>query len=288
MFKVVKTRLGVSSIQNLENNEVMHNPLGPWTEANNLYIAQSGLSRKLTAQPANGDEPLIIFDVGLGAAANSIAAIDHRASLGNLAKPLKIVSFENELRLAHFALENHAEFPHISKWKEALSILLETGRYSKGPIEWVLRHGDFLEGLQQDNGIPDVIFFDPYSPKTNPKMWEVATFTNIREKCLPSKKPTVLLTYSRATPIRTALLLAGFYIGAGQSDGEVDLESTHAATHLEALENPLGARWLERWERSNSRYPNEMDSSFFGEMWKKIHDHPQFMALAKSQFSGQN
>ena len=81
------------------------------------------------------------------------------------------------------------------------------------------------------------------------------------------------LTYSAATPTRVTLLLAGFYVGAGSSTGTKG-ETTVAATQLQALESPLGARWLERWRRSSSRAPH--GAPLTPEVETRLLAHPQW------------
>ncbi len=71
LFEIVTTTLGVTSIRHKIVDEIMHNPVGPWAEANALYIEQSKLGQRLAAP----GEELILFDVGLGAAANALAAL---------------------------------------------------------------------------------------------------------------------------------------------------------------------------------------------------------------------
>src|SRR5688572_17471064 len=95
LFEIVTTTAGAISIRNKQVNEIMHNPVGPWVEANALYIDQSHLRERLIEAP----EEFVIFDVGLGAAANSLAALACIKSLGPKSRPVRIVSFERELEL---------------------------------------------------------------------------------------------------------------------------------------------------------------------------------------------
>jgi len=78
--------------------------------------------------------------------------------------------------------------------------------------------------------------------------------------------PAELFTYSAATPTRVALLLAGFYVGAGVSVAG-KAETTAASPSPAGLRSPLGARWLARWKRS---------SAFRPELDREILAHPQF------------
>ena len=88
-FELVTTRMGALSIRDNVSREIMHNPVGPWLEANSLYIEQSRLQRRL-GEDLNSE--LVIFDVGLGAAANALAAL-HCARALAVRRPLRLVSF---------------------------------------------------------------------------------------------------------------------------------------------------------------------------------------------------
>ena len=87
-------------------------------------------------------------------------------------------------------------------------------------------------------------------------MWSVETFKKLRLKCRDESDEggTVICTYSQATPVRVALLLAGFFVGAGPATGLKE-ETTQASTDFAALDQPLGADWLRRWSRSRAQAP---------------------------------
>jgi tRNA U34 5-methylaminomethyl-2-thiouridine-forming methyltransferase MnmC len=230
----------------------MHNPVGPWAEANALYVNQSGIARRMME---TDDQDLVIFDVGLGAAANAVAALTCARSLSSRTRGLSLISFERDLELLRFALHNSKHFQHFRCFETALEQILRDGHWSEGSISWQLRHGDFLELIEKEYTRPHIIFFDPYSPKVNQEMWTTRCFEKIRKKCLEAPEGgTTLYTYSRATRIRVALLKAGFFVGYGDSTGLKD-ETTVAATDRGLLKSPLDKAWLERWRASHVRYP---------------------------------
>ncbi len=275
IFEVVHTTSGAISIRNNIVNEIMHNPVGPWAEANSLYIEQSKLKEKLTSW--NKDE-IVLFDVGLGAAANALAAIHCSVSLMQ-ARPLRIVSFERDLDLLRFALENATYFEHFSGYEKNISELLEKNSTQVGNIHWELRHGDFVSLIESEKNLAHVIFYDPYSPSVNQDMWTLDLFKKLRKKCTLSEEGTLLLTYSKATPIRSALLCADFFVGAGMGTGEKD-ETTQAATHLNLLANPFAQRWFERWTKSSVPYPLQTPESDRKKLEHLIRNHEQFREYA--------
>lgn len=272
LFEIVTTTLGVVSIRNKELNEIMHNPVGPWAEANALYVVQSKLAERLRA---GGSDELVVFDVGLGAAANALAALQCARGIAN-ARPMRIVSFERELELLRYALKHADKFAHFEGFTDAISTLLEKGQWSGGNISWELRHGDFRELIETEKHRPHLVYFDPYSSKVNREMWSVDCFKSVRRVSREAADGgTLLFTYSQATPVRVALLAAGFFLGHGPASGPKE-ETTIAASVLSDLENPFGDAWFGRWQRSHIQVPFECLPEHAEAMRALVRTHPQF------------
>lgn len=271
-FEIVTTRLGAVSIRDNVTQEIMHNPVGPWAEANALYIEQSRLAKRLTQSLT---QELVLFDVGLGAAANALATLHCARGLKNR-RPLKMISFERNLELLRFALDHADQFAHFHGYEAAIESILKDGVWQEPGIQWELRHGDFTQLIEQERSPAQVVFYDPYSSKKNAEMWNVDAFTKIYNKCMKSSSEgAVLYTYSRATPVRVAMLVAGFYVGTGTATGAKD-ETTQAATRLQDLAHPLGPEWIKRWERSHSPNASGALSEDFPKIQQMILQHPQF------------
>jgi queuine tRNA-ribosyltransferase len=135
-------------------------------------------------------------------------------------------------------------------------------------VLWRLAPGDLLETLPAEPARADVIFWDPFSPKVNPGLWTLAAFAAARARC---GDRATLFTYSTATATRAALLLAGFFVGAGDASGPKDA-TTAAATDPSLLARPLDARWLARLARSSAPFPPDAP----GDALDRIRAHPQF------------
>ncbi|MDZ4663053.1 MAG: MnmC family methyltransferase [Pseudomonadota bacterium] len=246
-FEIVTTTTGAISIRNIEVNEIMHNPVGPWIEANALYIDQSNLKQRLTE---SATEELVVFDVGLGAAANALAAISCART-----RALRLISFERDLELLKFAHYHTAKFEHFRGFEGAIEAILTQGYWSNQKVFWELRQGEFLETIATEVQRPHLIFFDPYSPNVNQEMWTSKCFEKIRRISRELKDGgTSLYTYSQATRVRVALINAGFFVGYGKSTG-LKTQTTEAATDISMLKSPLDKPWYDRWQRSNARYP---------------------------------
>ncbi len=166
IFEVVTTTTGALSIKNKIVNEIMHNPVGPWAEANNLYVDQSALAQRLSE---DSSEEFVIFDVGLGAASNALAALHCHRQLSSQKKlrSLKIISFEKDLDLLRFALTQSEQFEHFRNYPKSVEELLEKHLWKTSDIQWELRHGDFLDLIEAEKNRAHLIFYDPYSPQVN-------------------------------------------------------------------------------------------------------------------------
>jgi tRNA U34 5-methylaminomethyl-2-thiouridine-forming methyltransferase MnmC len=288
IFEIVTTSAGAVSIRNIVVDEIMHNPVGPWAEANDLYIRQSRLRARLTA---DAQAPLVLFDVGLGAASNAIAACHARKLIGHEARQLQIISFENDLELLRFTIDHAHHFPHLNGYVDALESLLQHHHWTSpdGFVDWQLRPGDFMQTIDHEPTRAELIFFDPYSPAVNQDMWSLETFTKLIQKCQPQ---AIGYTYSVATPIRVAMMLAGFYAGQGSPTG-LKRETTQFALAAEALDQPFGLEWFGRWVRSHHQLPFGTSSEQAADLKTRFCAHPQVSpwvsqsaALLKKAFPG--
>jgi len=245
-YKLVKTKMGVTSILCEPVGEIMHNPVGPWDEANHLYISPSRLKDRLNK---HDQKELVVFDVGLGAGSNAIALL-HRA-FGE-SKRISLFSFEIEIKLLKFAYDNRSHFPFMEKFEKAISAILTEGFWRQDNVSWSLFEGSFLDKIAEVSQKANLVYYDPYSP---------------------SDKDVLFFNYSQATPVRSALLAAGFYVGYGPTTGQKE-STTQAARDLSLLDRPLDERWLQRWRRSDRRYPPDCQTE--SEFDKLIEQHLQF------------
>jgi queuine tRNA-ribosyltransferase len=125
-FTLVTLKSGARAVQHVGHGEVMH-PVGPWDEANRLYVEQVHLGKRLSTRT---QEPFRILDIGLGAAANAAAALSCAAALGNqLVRPMEIVSLELDLAPLTLALEDLGGFSFLAPWRAACEALVRDGSW---------------------------------------------------------------------------------------------------------------------------------------------------------------
>ncbi|MGZ3652236.1 MAG: tRNA-guanine transglycosylase, partial [Bdellovibrionota bacterium] len=282
-YEVLVTE-GISRIRHKSSGETMHPQITPEEEARELYVGQSQFTRRIQEQ-----DSLVLWDVGMGAGANVMAAIHayEKAAAEGLAKArLHIVSFEHDLDSLRLANQHLDRFMYLRHG--APTSILKTGewRSKKHNIEWKLLEGNFLE-LLEEAPAPDIIFYDPYSTKTCRDFWCVETLQRIFEHSRDREgaSATEIFTYSTSTAVRASLLAAGFFVAQGAATGP-KVQTTVALT-AGALpwrgETLLGKEWIERWERSGARWPLSLTGENQPDLLERVRLHPQFQAGAKLQ-----
>jgi queuine tRNA-ribosyltransferase len=282
-YEVHRAPEGFASIRQISSGEVMHSRTPPMVEAHRLYIEQSELAERLRLSAGENAEtaaPLVIWDVGLGAAANAMAAIlcYEAQAAGGPVRPMQAISFENDLDPLRLAFQHNREFTYLRHG--AIGGILADGRWQSprhAGLGWTLAVGDFLERMA-DAPAPDVIFFDMFSSKTDGHLWTLGAFRKVFEAC--RGRAVELFTYTCSTPIRAALLAAGFYVAKGIST--VDKVDTTIVLTREALRGGrelLGEEWLGRWSRSGAKFPSDVAPEDHASFEEAIRSHPQFRGV---------
>ena len=278
-YQLVQLTSGGYSLHSLAYGETFHPVIGPVAEAEALYVNQLRLRERL--QQHTGE--FVIWDVGLGAAANALTVL--RAAR-ELTTSIRLVSFDNATEPLTFALKNAAALGYFGGYEAQTQAILDQRavQFPNGAhnVNWQFHLGDFPTLLTQPSASalpkPHAILFDAFSPAKNPAMWSLPLFTKLFQ-LLDPQRPCALPTYSRSTIMRVTLLLAGFHVGVGHATGEKE-ETTIAANTRDLITEPLNLRWLERARRSHSAEPLHDDVYKIGpltpESWEKLRSHPQF------------
>jgi tRNA U34 5-methylaminomethyl-2-thiouridine-forming methyltransferase MnmC len=270
---------GVASVYSAEYDETFHPVIGPVAEAEALYVNQL----RLVERVRDCREAFVIWDVGLGAAANVLTIL--RAVSAHKCN-LRIVSFDCTLDPLRFALQHAPELGYFGGFEDSIHKLLRNHRvafqHNAARVDWNVHVADFpqfIGGVEAEQlPKPHAILFDAFSPATNPTMWTQPLFARIYE-LLDPERACALPTYSRSTMLRVSLLLAGFYVGVGHATGEKE-ETTIAANSLSLIDEPLARNWLERARRSTSAEPlwtpGYRQTRMSEETWDRLRTHPQF------------
>jgi tRNA U34 5-methylaminomethyl-2-thiouridine-forming methyltransferase MnmC len=287
-YHLVRLANGAFSVRSLVHHETFHPVIGPVAEAETLYAAQLRLSERASS----GHGEFVIWDVGLGAAANALAAL---RAMRSIPRPLRLISFDHTLAPLQFALQHQEKLAYFQEYQTAAHELLahQRSRWDNGAAlaQWELRLADFPSLLSEtpppshtdtqstDLPSPDAILYDPFSPAKNPAMWTLPLFARLY-RWLDPERPCLLATYSRSTFLRVTLLLAGFFVGVGHATGEKE-ETTLAANDPQWIRELLPRRWLARARRSTSGEPLHepvyRQAPLSLDTWDRLSAHPQFI-----------
>ena len=275
-FAIHDSPVGHASIVHRASGEMMHGGIDPTLEANALYVEQSAMvARMLEASSA----PLVVWDVGMGAAHNAIAAVRAcETAESALGRGLHLVSFEHDVGSLRLALRHAVKFPHLHHPGPSQVLRFGVWRSETSPILWTLFEGDFRQHLSAAP-TPDLIFWDPFSAKTDTPMWTLDCFESVFAEC--AEHDSELFTYSASTVVRTALLGAGFLVGRGAPTGrrpETTLALTPAAARHAGARGRvlLGAKWLEQWRRSDAKFPSDVPSGARKALTERVEGSAQF------------
>lgn len=282
-YKLVRVAGGAHSLHSLAYRETFHPVIGPVAEAEALYVRQLQLLERLRR---NAGE-FVIWDVGLGAAANVLTVL--RAT-DAIPSSLRIVSFDQTLEPLVFALDHAEELGYFAGYEKDVAELVASHQvsFARGTqsVQWQVHVADFpallAEPAAERFPRPHAVMFDAFSPARNPAMWTQPLFARLFQLLDPAR-PCALPTYSRSTLFRVTLLLAGFFVGVGHATGEKE-ETTIAANTIELITEPLDGKWLERARRSTSAEPLwepvYRQTRLSGQTWEKLRQHPQFLSGA--------
>ncbi|HEX7861722.1 MAG TPA: MnmC family methyltransferase [Verrucomicrobiae bacterium] len=279
-YRIVQLANGAYSLRSEAYGETFHPVVGPVAEAQALYVDQLNLVQRL--RETAGD--FVVWDVGLGAAANPITFLN---AVKEIPCSVRIVSFDYTLEPLTVALAHASTLSYLTSWAQPLASLIQEHKVhwtTPGglSVQWELHLADFPAFLKASAVSqlpkPHAIFYDAFSPATNPSMWTLPVFTDLFRLFDP-RRPCTMPTYSRSTMLRATLLLAGFFVGKGHATGEKE-ETTIASNTLASITEPLDRNWLMRCKRSRSaeplHSPEYRQSPITDVSWERLLQHPQF------------
>jgi tRNA U34 5-methylaminomethyl-2-thiouridine-forming methyltransferase MnmC len=262
--------------------ETFHPELGPEEEARVLYLDQMGFPG-LWEHFQN--TPLIVWDCGLGAAANACMLLQSLQQAPDAR--LELHSFDLTTEPLELARRHAGQFPWLDvlregQWEE----LLRNHSLRLRQAFWRWHLGDFTRFVQTEPPPvaerPHLLFYDFHSPAKDYALWTLDHWKALRRWCREGATPgdaTRIVLHSRSTALRATLLLAGFYVGPGTGIGSKE-ETTLAAAHPGALARLLDADWLRRAGRSTSAQPFTppayAQAPLDAATAKQLAGHPQF------------
>jgi tRNA U34 5-methylaminomethyl-2-thiouridine-forming methyltransferase MnmC len=270
-FEIVTVTSGARSLRSRQHGETFHPVVGPMTEARALHVEQQRLVERASA----ANEAFVIWDVGLGAAANAVAVLEAFCDFEGVAR-IELHSFDETTAPLAFALTHAESLGYVAAHRHAIERLLDSGETNDARVTWRLHRGDFRQRMA-DAPAPHAILYDPYSPRANPGLWTLEHFQALHARLDPARG-CLWSNYTRSTAVRVTLLLAGFFVGRGAATGEKE-ETTIASTDPGSLTTPLDHAWLARVHRSTASAPlraSDGTSPIRPEDFARLTAHPQF------------
>ena len=206
-YQLVRLNNGICSVRSLADAETFHPVVGPVAEAEALYVNQLRLRERLQ----NHAGEFVIWDVGLGAAANAITVL--RATR-DLACQIRLVSFDHTLEPLKFALKHAADLGYFGGYENHLEQFLREHRVSfqDGPqmVNWEFHLGDFPAWLAQTVAAGILPAVEPGVP---PGGKIIVGTTSMKSPCAdPGGKmpPSTTGGTPAATPLPHAILFDAF------------------------------------------------------------------------------
>ncbi|MEO5668019.1 MAG: tRNA guanosine(34) transglycosylase Tgt [Bdellovibrionota bacterium] len=270
-YEVVLSESGYGSIKQTSSGEVMHSVSHPDEEATRLYTEVFKAYQKEFPE-----DEVVVWDVGMGAGHNAMSLIRFIEEDSENSRPVSIVSFERDLDPINLALKHPMLFKHLRHGGPRS--ILDSGTWQKDTLSWTLLEGDYRERAAEAPS-PNVVFWDPFSYKTNEELWTLDSFKLLHTFVPHPEHPLLLSTYSASSAIRVGLLLAGFYVYRGPGTGPKSETTWASLTKFKTLEAQLlGTEFLDRFERSSVDGPLGSAESHLTkeDVLKKLRAHPQF------------
>ncbi len=223
MFTPVETGDGSSTFYSETFGEWFHSRDGACNEAQQTYVVASSLAER--AAQTN----LKILDVCYGLGYNTAAALE---TIWQVNPPcrVEIEALEIDIEVTRSAIAQgltHSYAPavqqvlrHLATHQTVEQSDLSANPFGANLLTANLRLGDARQQIQpliEQGWQADIIFLDPFSPPHCPQLWTVEFLERVA-RCL-NPQTGVLVTYSCAAAVRSALKLAGLYIGSTRAGG---------------------------------------------------------------------
>ena len=235
----VKTEDGsytLTSEKRDNESETLHSTFGARTEAFEKFAIPSKLLEKSEEQ-----DVICVLDICSGIGYNVSALLDY----------LKDANVRIEIDMVESSLETIATtlfVPDICESHGYVKKAIESYLIDKGYLHYnkvlstipsdvdininVCDARDFLKTLPDKEY--DAVFLDPFSPSLCPELYTVDFFTLLKEHLTPT---ALILTYTASSPVRSAIVESGLYIGEGprfhRSGGTI------ASRSQESIDTPL-------------------------------------------------
>ncbi|MDJ0624995.1 MAG: MnmC family methyltransferase [Candidatus Caenarcaniphilales bacterium] len=250
MIEFVKTKDGSPTIYDPETGEHHHSLIGSYTEARYKFaeVARSIIQKK---------SRINLLDLPFGLGYNLIATLDVLREVENTSKKdngnsvkqkfLECVAVEKDRKVIEAIGYYPWQEPLKGKFVQLKNVLNEGNQIEAKDFSLNLIIDDLLLVLPKIHQSFDLIFYDPFSPKTSPDLWS-------REKVLKFfyellAPGGLLITYTASNKVRKGLQEVGFYIAPSVAVGR-KMPGTIASK--EPLEASFSEETFEKIQKASS------------------------------------
>lgn len=213
----IKTEDGSYTLQSEQRenqSETLHSIHGARTEAFEKFVIPSKLK-----ELAKDVDVIKVLDICSGIGYNTSAILDYlkdsdvkievdmiESSIETLASTLFVPNICESHSYVKKVIENYLIENGYLQYNKVLSSLPKN-------ITINIHVCDAREYLKTaDEKEYDAVFLDPFSPSKSPELYSVDFFKKLKEFLTPT---ALILTYTAASPVRSAIVGAGLYIGEG-------------------------------------------------------------------------
>ena len=202
----ILTADNTESFMNLELKESYHSQTGAVEEALRKYSEPC----KIKELAKTGS--IRILDMFFGLGYNSAMAVDLALEV-NPNCEIEIIGIEHDQRIIEKIQEVNPPIRFFKYYKKLGSSL----EFKEGKVYVRIILGDARDTVKQlKDQYFDAVFYDPFSPKTQPEMWDLKLF---EEMYRVMKDSAILATYSCARMARENMSEAGLFYDDGPMVG---------------------------------------------------------------------
>lgn len=212
--------------------EAFHSHHGAKQEAEQKFVAPTRLQER-----ALKGAPLKILDICYGLGHNTAAALT-TIWAANPQCAVEWMGLELNPVVSRQALATGAMRIWPPQVQQICQVLAAKGYYGDRQFQGTLHFGDARQTIQtviESGFLADAIFLDPFSPPRCPQLWTVEFLQRVSQCLAPAG---ILVTYSAAGAVRTALHLAGLTLG---STAPVGRKSPGTLAQWQNVPTPLTA-----------------------------------------------
>jgi tRNA U34 5-methylaminomethyl-2-thiouridine-forming methyltransferase MnmC len=200
MLQTVITGDGSCSLYNPGAGEHYHSTFGAVTESMHVFI-KNGIE-------TINSNPIRIFEMGFGSGLNALLACLYAEE-----KQMPVFYNGIELYPLDFPLIRKLNYPELTNTDpelfQSLHLLPWSEEHQLTPnFSFRKVHTDLLSITTGENSC-DLIFFDAFSPQSQPELWSFQIFKNLYESLTPGG---VLVTYCVKGIVKKALRDCGFTV----------------------------------------------------------------------------